>query len=390
MFAGENEFTTKVNLSHVMSLVDSLEVDGNSIAYIWIYSEAPDYKPVAAPGEGIACVDDVGRLMEVLEFEISNHNRSDLRPLALMLTEFLLYMSRDDGLWNNFIYQDGRVNTTHRNSRAEFGWWAVRGLRGLAAANNIFWNDEKISRKIQRRIRAVEPRIQQALSPYPGLINTKLGNRPTWLVANAPDMNSELLLALAKLHNSNQFDYFEYIEKIAQGIVGYQYNSPEDSTRGMYFCWDNIWHNWGNNQAYALLEAYKITGDTTLLQSVEMWADFFIPFLLTKRFPRQIEFADSGEQKIIQFPQIAYGITSSYRGLLSLAEITENEKYRKYAEEIFTWYTGNNSAHAVMFDSVTGRCYDGINSKTAVNLNSGAESNIEYILAEQFKELHDK
>ena len=67
-----------VNLAHILSLVDSVEVDTQQLAFVHIYAEYPDYRPVVAASEGVTCVDDVGRLLEVLEAEILHFDREDL------------------------------------------------------------------------------------------------------------------------------------------------------------------------------------------------------------------------------------------------------------------------------------------------------------------------
>ena len=85
-----------------------------------------------AASEGVTCVDDVGRLLEVLEAEILYFDREDLLPVARGLSRFLLHLQRADGPWNNFMGADGAINTSHSNNRAGLGWWAARGRRGLA------------------------------------------------------------------------------------------------------------------------------------------------------------------------------------------------------------------------------------------------------------------
>ena len=50
------------------------------------------------------------------------------------------------------------------------------------------------------------------------------------------------------------------------------------------------------------------------------------------------------------------------------------------------WYFGNNPASQVMYDHLTGRAFDGINSATKTNFNSGAESTIEALLSIQAME----
>lgn len=377
-----------VNLSHAMSLVDSMIVEDEMIAYIWIYSDAPDYIPVEASQEGITCVDDVGRFLEIIEHEILVYQKSDLVPLARKLTEFLLYMGLEDGLWNNFMYADGTRNINHQNSEAEFGWWAIRGLRGLAASYKIFENSENDSQLVERitkQIEAANIHIQDALSHYPSTNLTYLGMKPAWLIKNAPDMNSELLVGLAKLHNTGKFDYHNDIEKIAKGLIGYQYRNTGHDLEGMYLCWNNMWHNWGNNQAFALLEAYKITGDSTSLESVKVWADSFIPFLDSSGYPNEITVDLNGNYTTKTYPQIAYGFNSLYHGMITLANITNEQKYVLAAENIFAWFTGRNTADYSMYDIDSGRCYDGINAENSINMNSGAESTIECLSAIQMR-----
>ncbi len=377
-----------INLSHALSLVDSMEINGEVITYIRVYANAPSYEPVPAVGEGIACVDDVGRFMEVLETEILVYHKSELIPIAAGMTRFLLYLSRADGLWYNFMLADGSINTTHENSTAEFGWWAIRGLRGLAAAYNIFANNTQYAQllsEITTRIQATESHILAALQSYPAKELTSWGLRPTWLVNNAPDMSSELLLALTKLQNTGRFDYLEAIQKIAEGLMGYQHRLSEHELDGLYFCWNNTWHNWGNNQAYGLLEAYKINQDSTILASVESWADTFVPYLIQNGFPFEITVSSNEHFTVTEWPQIAYGMNSIYRGLKTLALIENSGHYQQLSEEVFQWFKGVNPAQTPMYDPSTGRGYDGINGPGSVNYNSGAESTIECLLAIQMR-----
>ncbi len=377
-----------INLSHALSLVDSMVVEDEMIAYIWIYSDAPDYVPLEASQEGITCVDDVGRFLEIIEHEILVYQKSDLIPLSRKLTEFLLYMGLDDGTWNNFMYADGTRNINHQNSEAEFGWWAIRGLRGLAAAYKIFENSENDSQLVQeitKQIEAANVHIQNALSFFPSKNLTYLGMKPAWLIKNAPDMNSELIISLTKLHNTGKFDYYNVIEKIAKGLIGYQYRNTDHDLDGMFLCWNNTWHNWGNNQAYALLEAYKVTGDSTFLSSVKVWADSFVPFLETIGFPNKITVDHNGNYTTEMYPQIAYGFNSVYHGMNTLADVTNEQKYELTAENIFAWFTGQNDASIFMYEIESGRCYDGIDGENNINMNSGAESTIECLSAIQMR-----
>jgi hypothetical protein len=64
-------------------------------------------------------------------------------------------------------------------------------------------------------------------------------------------------------------------------------------------------------------------------------------------------------------------------GLLRLYAATGKEVYLKMAGLAAAWLLGGNIAHQTMYDSITGRCYDGIRDSSTLNRNSGAESTIE-------------
>lgn len=81
-----------------------------------------------------------------------------------------------------------------------------------------------------------------------------------------------------------------------------------------------------------------------------------------------------------KFSQIAYNIRPMVFALLEAYKITGEEKYAQKAGDVALWLTGNNVAGIKMYDEESGRIYDGINSENVVNKNSGAESTIEGLL----------
>jgi hypothetical protein len=380
------EKESPVNLTHALNLVDSVEVSGKTLYYITIYSNYPDYKPVAAINEGISCVDDVGRFMEVLESEILLSGNYSVLPIARGMTEFLLYMCRDDGLWYNFIDENGEINTSHVNSQADFGWWATRGIRGLTAAYFIFKQfpeERDLLDQIDKCLEITLKQMDTDLAIYPQKVTGEFGLVPAWLIKSAPDMNSELLLALCKLQRSGDFDLLPAIKQIAEGLIGFQYQNKGHPLNGMYFCWHNTWHAWGANQPTSLLKAYKLTNDSTLLNSVRIWADNFVPFLVEHNLPNEITLQTDGSYQLVELPQIAYGINALYSGIQTLADISGEDRYQRYAERVFRWFSGANLAKEQMYWPKTGITFDGINEDKIVNRNSGAESTIEGLLAQQ-------
>jgi hypothetical protein len=90
---------------------------------------------------------------------------------------------------------------------------------------------------------------------------------------------------------------------------------------------------------------------------------------------KELDVAD--RSKKIEYEQIAYGVRPMAVGLLHLYEATKEPRYLKMAGLAAAWLFGNNVLHQQMYDSSTGRCFDGIRDSAAFNRNSGAESTIE-------------
>ena len=375
------------NINHALHLVDSTEVPGDMLKWIAIYADAPSYEHIVDADEGATCVDDVGRFMEVIEFEINKGNRQELLPLAEGMAKYLLYLSREDGLWYNFLFPDGSINKDHKNSVASFQWWAVRGLRGLGASYRIFDNQpgyEALTQQISTRFMASQSHLDSLFASYLVLSPAHDGSlRPSWNLSGAPDQSAELLTALAGVHGLGPFNYEKEIQYLAEALLGWQYTGKDEAYQGMYYCWQNTWHSWGNNQAMALLQAYIIGGDEDYLNSVKLWADHFVPTLIEQKFPAEITLDSNEVWQTRNFSQIAYGLNSTYRGMKLLAAITGSHAYSAQAENVFSWFKGKNIANTPMYNPSNGRCFDGINSGGSVNQNSGAESTIECLLAIQ-------
>lgn len=59
---------------------------------------------------------------------------------------------------------------------------------------------------------------------------------------------------------------------------------------------------------------------------------------------------------------------------------TGNKQYMESMKTAFSWYLGNNHLHQIMYNPVSGGCFDGL-EETHVNQNQGAESTVCYLIA---------
>jgi hypothetical protein len=65
-----------------------------------------------------------------------------------------------------------------------------------------------------------------------------------------------------------------------------------------------------------------------------------------------------------------------------------NEDYLDKLKIAFSWFSGNNHLHRIIYNPCTGGCYDGL-EETHVNLNQGAESTLSYLMARLTIEKHN-
>jgi len=379
--------TTFVNTAHLDHLYEEVVMDSLPAAFIYIYADYPDYQPVEAEGEGIACVDDVARaaIFYLRHFEYA-HQKTSLEK-ARKLLQFLLDMQAENGLFYNFIYVDHSINTTRENSMPKADWWTWRALWALAEGYPLFReSDPQFAAQMKSSAEQVFPAIDSLLQQYPEMAMTEGVPAPAWLpYGGAGDQGSVLLLGLIAYHKfMKDSATARRIRLTGEGLIALQLG---DSTRfpyGAFRSWPDRWHAWGNSQAHALLLAGKTIDEPRFIEHALVEIDHFYPYVMKENFLRELRFTEKdGEMErteTIRFSQIAYDIRPMVLASLSAYYITGNEKYARQAGEIVCWLLGKNPAGKAMYDPQTGRCFDGINNPEEINKNSGAESTIEALL----------
>jgi len=376
-----------VNLDHLMHLYDVVDLPGNLCGgIVHIYSEYPDYKFEIEPNEGFTCVDDVARTMMIDAIRLSDDE--ELQAQYNFMAEFLIYMQAKNGWFHNFIWHDLSINTTYRTSLAEPNWWSWRAFWALANYNG---NDVRLTKKAKQTCERLAENAFQLLLSEPQSTDTIEGIViPTWpSLGSAGDQAAILMLGLeAYYQNVNKDERaLQLLESLADGLLLTQKGDAKTFPFGAYLSWQNMWHAYGNSQAYAMLKAGQLLDRKDYIESALLETDHFYPYLIKENFPAyfSLKKTDDGFENIEKqmFAQIAYGFRPMIWACIEAYKINGEEKYLQRAEEITTWFSGKNIANQQMYDPETGRCFDGIVSETKVNMNSGAESTIEALLALQ-------
>lgn len=393
--SGPGSACGKLNMAHFDHLFSEVRLaNGIKAGIVNIYSEYPEYNYTIEPEQGFACVDDVARAV-VLLAGCANDSCTRSRQVILdKMMDFILYMQSDSGYFYNFIWHDGSINKTYRTSKALPDWWSWRAFwameeyAGLNAAN---------AKKIEKACSKLAVRIFEDMLTSDRSVSETEGVRlPAWLPGKAAsDQAADLMLALEKYYRrTKDFRALELIKQLAEGILVMQAGDSLNFPYGAFLSWNNTWHAYGNIQAYALLHAGALLGNKAFIDRALVEVDNFYPWLIQNGYMNyfSIRKTESGYEIAEQekFPQIAYGIRPMVFACTEAYRLTGKIKYLGMAKRAAAWFTGENPSGKVMWDTATGRCFDGIISTEKINLNSGAESTIEALLALQAIQQLDK
>ena len=370
-----------VNFSHLDHLMQDIQLGDQKVSIVHIYADYPSYAWTDAGDEGISCVDDAARATIVFlkDFEFRRDSSSLSRACSLL--KFLMFMQTNDGQFYNFIRADHSINRDGRTSVKSFGWWAGRGVWAMSLGCRVLKDIEPaFSKELEQCVRRSFPNITSLLQKF-GETESKNGFlMPKWLLYDSgSDATTELTLGLIEFYRATEDEQVaEYIKDFARGMMMMQDGDIKTYPYGAHRSWRTMWHSWGNSQSYALAYGGAVLSDTAMIASAEREAQGFYSRRLINGMLKEWDFSDPSSK--IAYEQIAYGVRPMTLGLLQLYDVTHKEVYLKMAGLAASWLFGNNVLGAIMYDSSTGRCFDGISDSTHLNRNSGAESTIEALL----------
>jgi hypothetical protein len=381
-----------VNTQHLESLYHEVKISGGSTSgTIVIYSDFPNYNWVADEDEGLTCVDDVARAA------LFYLNEPDLKTSPLKqdkldkLVEFVLQMQADNGYFYNFLFGDLSINKTFKTSVAEPNWWSWRAFWCLNDAYAYYkTNNSVMADRIDQATQKLWPLMLRDILSKPKSIEIVSGvSIPTWLPeGSAVDQSAIMLLGLLSYYDRHpNSEVLAGMEKLADGMIFMQKGEADTYPYKAFLSWQNTWHAYGCDAAYALLVAGKKLNKPTWIKAALNEVDYFYPYLLKQGYLESLSITQHegvlSKIKESQFSQISYGIRPMIWATLEAYDIAKDQKYAKQAATLTSWYLKDNPAKASMYNPENGRCYDGIGSASDVNKNSGAESTIEALWAFQ-------
>lgn len=378
-----------LNTSHLEHLYQEVEINNTYLGTIWIYCDAPDYQLVADDDEGFTCVDDVARTLVFYCRQYKDSPNQEILNKIKSFTRFLLYMKANNGYFYNFMFPDEAINTTHTNSLPIPNFWSWRAFWAFSELN-LLDSPELDSLKTQT-IPIIEDLINKIdqifISNYSTVVIDGI-EIPSWVADQGADQIALIMMSLTNYYQINKSSVvYDLLLRLGNSLIAAQYGDKDKFPHYAFLSWKNIWHAWGNTQAYALLYTGRILQNDQFINAGLNEVDHFYPYCLERDFICEFKIIMNNdsitESDFQSFPQIAYGITPMIFASLEAYIITGDESYATLAGDIATWFFGNNSASQLMYDHVTGKGFDGIDSASKINYNSGAESTIEALLSIQ-------
>ena len=375
-----------VNPAHLQKLYHEIVVDKDTAAFVYIYAEYPEYKPIEATDEGIACADDIARAAVFYLRYFEYTDIPEYEEKARRLIRMLLLMQAKNGFFYNFLDEQYRIEKNTTNSQPDGNWWTWRALWAISEGYQFWKNTDPVwAEELLKRIKSAIPGIREMDGLYPRKVDFEGYQYPTWLpLQYAADQSAVLVMALLPYAEITQdSSIISIIKHQCEGMMQMQI-MDEGFTQGAFLSWPGLWHAYGNSQADALLKAYSLLKNESVLTAAENELVNFYPRLEGEGFMNRIQLERSEKtwnvKEKVKFEQIAYGIRPMVWALLSSADIKHFKTDALKAADVACWLLGNNPADAAMYNPETGRCFDGINSDHEVNKNSGAESTIEALL----------
>lgn len=378
-----------LNTSHLENLYQEIEINNTHLGTIWIYCDAPDYQLVADDDEGFTCVDDVARTLVFYCRQYKDSPDQEILNKIKSFTRFLLYMKANNGYFYNFMFPDEAINTTHTNSLPIPNFWSWRAFWAFSELN-LLDSPELDSLKTQT-IPIIEDLINKIDQIFISNYNTIIIDGieiPSWVADQGADQIALIMTSLTNYYQVNKSSVvYNLLLRLGNSLIAAQYGDKDKFPHYAFLSWKNIWHAWGNTQAYALLYTGRIIQNNQFINAGLNEVDHFYPYCLERGFICDFKIIYKNDSitgsDLHSFPQIAYGITPMIFASLEAYIITGDESYATLAGDIATWFFGNNSASQLMYDHVTGKGFDGIDSASKINYNSGAESTIEALLSIQ-------
>jgi len=278
-------------------------------------------------------------------------SKQSLKLISTYLS-FIHYVQKEEGTFHNLLDYDKKFLDTE-GSEDSFG-------RALWACGYV------ISSKIHGNIKATAKFI------FDNAIKS---------VNNIKFLRAKAFSIIGIYYYYKEYKNKDIIDKVrvlANSLVeSYKVNSSQD------WKWFEPHLTYSNSKLpESLFLAYLMTKNEEYLTVAQESLDFLSKELIVdgKLMPIGNEGWYHRNSKRAFYDQQPVDAGSMVQTCLVAYKVTKKNVYYSNAVLAFNWFLGKNSLNQMVYDEVTGGCFDGL-STNSINLNQGSESTISYLLA---------
>jgi hypothetical protein len=302
-------------------------------------------------------LDDNARAMIAIckQYELTKEVK-DLKLVNTYLT-FIEYCQQPNGAFLNYVDKDGVFhNQNHTSNLEDSNGRAIWSLGVLIAHQDIL----------------PLPLVKKATE----IFNKSL---PVVLKMESPRAIAFIIKGLYfynKHTNNNQIQ--NNIDHLAAKLLD-KYNSTSDGE----WNWYEVYLTYANSVLpEAMLYAYLSTGKTSYKVVAKASFEFLLSHKFTDKSIKVVSNNGWHHKDIVpkKFGEQPIEISYTIQALEIFYQTFKDKSYLKKIETAISWFLGNNHLNQIIYNPLTGGCYDGLEEHN-VNLNQGAESTVCYLTA---------
>jgi hypothetical protein len=296
------------------------------------------------------CAEDVGRALAAVTLYEQVTGKTDGRPLARVYLAYLQKSLRGDGeIWN-------RENQTLASGDA---YGRILGGLGCAAS---FQTDQTNRESATRLFESILPGWEKKLGDYPIARACAIQGLAAYLKRHPNPAARAALIHYAELNLLSFHQHSDQKWKWFDDLMTY------DSGR----------------LPLSLLLTFQSSGDSRFRDAGLTSLDFLIATCFDPKGTQLSLVGNKGWFKKggtpARFDQQPIDAAAMVEACVLAARLTGNPEYSQRARTAFEWFLGNNVKQAVLYDSHSGGCRDGL-TENGPNQNEGGESTIMYVIA---------
>lgn len=303
-------------------------------------------------------LDDNARALIAVGMYYSKHDDKECLPLIDRYLNFIKECQLDDGSFLNYRNKDGSFSDQNKTENLEDAngrsMWALGYITSLREKLPLSYR--KLAHQVF--IKAL-PGMKLLQSPramsffIKGLFyhaQRKANIKPSPLLKSM----AKKIVRLYKHNKDRSWRWFEPYLTYANSIL------PE-----------------------AILIAYQATGNSIFKQVAKESFDFLLAKIFINGEIKVITnkgWLNKGEISLAGFGEQPIDVAYTILALDRFYSVFDNEDHLQKLKVAYSWFLGKNHLNRIIYNPVTGGCYDGL-EKDTVNLNQGAESTVCHLLS---------